>query len=271
MNIIATQYTLKTKAYEIYVAGCSGPHCEDCYSPETWSFTVGEEYNEEYKDKIRRKIKEFKDIIQNVMIFGGEPLDQDMEQLTDLIKLVKNKYNLPVWIFTHYSIDEAIHRLGETFELVDYIKTGPYIPELKVENNEQFGINLATSNQKIYKLVHMAYRTELITETDNEKHKNLIKQKLAENKKNFGEAYCPCSIQKNKSTICSCKEFREMDNEDGENVCHCRLYNKKIIWRKGEPRLWTVVCNVDTESQQNTMMTNGGSDMDAQNNQMEKQ
>jgi glutaminase len=35
--------------------------------------------------------------------------------------------------------------------MCDYIKTGRYIPELKVNENVHYGINLATSNQKIYK------------------------------------------------------------------------------------------------------------------------
>ena len=36
-------------------------------------------------------------------------------------------------------------------ELCDYIKTGEYDESLKCENNIQYGIKLATSNQKINK------------------------------------------------------------------------------------------------------------------------
>ena len=36
-------------------------------------------------------------------------------------------------------------------ELCDYIKTGSYIEELKCDDNIQYGIKLATSNQKINK------------------------------------------------------------------------------------------------------------------------
>ena len=37
-------------------------------------------------------------------------------------------------------------------QLVDYVKTGAYIPELTTDNNKRCGIKLATSNQTIYKI-----------------------------------------------------------------------------------------------------------------------
>ena len=43
-------------------------------------------------------------------------------------------------------------RLAFTKKMVDYIKIGAYIPELTTDDNIQFGIKLATSNQKIYRM-----------------------------------------------------------------------------------------------------------------------
>ena len=34
---------------------------------------------------------------------------------------------------------------------LDYIKCGKYIPELTTDDNIQYGVHLATSNQRIYK------------------------------------------------------------------------------------------------------------------------
>lgn len=153
MRILATQYTLNNKAFEIYTSGCIGnPHCKGCYSPETWSFDQGEYFTEEYfKQKIESKLKDFDTIIKNIMIFGGEPLDNSKEDLYFLLEKL-SKFNKPIWIFTHYDIDYAKERLGESIKFVDYLKCGSYIPELTVENNIQYGIKLATSNQKIYML-----------------------------------------------------------------------------------------------------------------------
>ena len=71
---------------------------------------------------------------------------KNSEQLNKLTKALfniakdndKNKY-------TFDKIDK------EYLQYVDYIKCGQYLKELKVNDNYQYGIKLATSNQKIYK------------------------------------------------------------------------------------------------------------------------
>lgn len=58
-----------------------------------------------------------------------------------------------------------------------------------------------------------------------------IKDKLARNKKLYGERYCPCvpcgfySAENHEDFICPCKEFRE-EVQVGE-TCHCGLYVKE--------------------------------------------
>ena len=59
MNIVTTQYTLKTKSLEIYVAGCRGDshgtHCEGCHNPELWDFNIGENIQMDMKIKLDKK------------------------------------------------------------------------------------------------------------------------------------------------------------------------------------------------------------------------
>jgi anaerobic ribonucleoside-triphosphate reductase activating protein len=151
MNILATQYTLSLKSLDIYVSGCSGnPHCEGCHNPESWNFNLGQEYNNEYfKKYIYDKCIEFNDIIKNIMIFGGEPLDNNHEDLRVMLHDIKmNLQDIPIWLFTRYDIDAVPNFVKE---YCDYIKCGRYLPEQKTEDNIQYNIKLATSNQKIYK------------------------------------------------------------------------------------------------------------------------
>ena len=151
MKILATQYTLTTKAFEIYTAGCAGnPHCKGCHNPESWSFDIGENYTSQYFETIKTKINRFSNLIENIMIFGGEPFDNPSE---DIINLLKNlqEFDLPIWVFTRYSLEEVKEKIGEEIQLIDFLKSGRYIPELACENNIQYGITLATSNQKILK------------------------------------------------------------------------------------------------------------------------
>ena len=150
MNIIGTQYTLQYKSLDIYIAGCNGDkgvHCTSCHNPESWNFNQGELYNKEYFNKIKIKVKDFNNLIDNIMIFGGEPNDQNIDDLTFFLSDLKS-LSKKIWLFTRYNIkDVPKFELG----LCDYIKCGAYIPNLKTDDNVQYGIKLATSNQKIYK------------------------------------------------------------------------------------------------------------------------
>lgn len=144
LRILATQYSLQTKSIELYVSGCAHHPCKGCHNPETWDFEQGNLYSPELFSELKRKAKSFKRIIKNVMIFGGEPLDSELESmLKDLSKL-----GLPIWLFTHYDLNEAPSHVKQYCE---YIKCGEYKEELATDDNEQYGIKLATSNQNIYK------------------------------------------------------------------------------------------------------------------------
>lgn len=149
MNILSTQYTLSTKSFEIYVAGCGGqPHCINCHNPETWDFNQGTEWNNEYYLSIvKPKVIEFSSIIDRVMIFGGEPLDQKHSELLTMLYDLK-ELNKDIWLFTRYLFEDIPE---EIINCCDYIKCGRYIQELETEDNIQYGIKLSTINQYIYK------------------------------------------------------------------------------------------------------------------------
>lgn len=149
MNILYTDFTLQSSALDIYVAGCNGsPHCESCHNPESWDFNLGKPYNQEYFKYIKSTLKYFNSLIDRMRIFGGEPLDQNHIELITMLSELKS-LNKEIWIFTRYEIDEIPNEIKT---LCDYIKTGRYIPSLKCDDNVQYEITLATSNQKIYKM-----------------------------------------------------------------------------------------------------------------------
>jgi len=151
MNILATQYTLATKSFEIYVAGCNGsPHCKGCHNAESWDFNNGEPYNEELLNKMLLKIEEFDSLIDNIWILGGEPLDNNIREVCKMVVDFAFR-NKKIWLFTRYSLEEVKNKLKENITLFDYIKCGEYNCNLITNDNIQYGIKLATSNQKIYK------------------------------------------------------------------------------------------------------------------------
>ncbi len=152
MNILGIQYNINQNALEIYVSGCIGnPHCAGCFSPETWNFNQGKPYLEILHNDITTQINLFNDMINKIMIFGGEPLDQDIKELRLFLQEIK-KFKKEIWLFTHYDFNIAKQILGDVITLCDYIKCGAYKEDLKTDDNIQYGVKLATSNQKIYKL-----------------------------------------------------------------------------------------------------------------------
>lgn len=146
MNIISTQYTASRRTLEVYVAGCKGPHCKGCHNAESWDFTVGKPCDEFFFSNMDKKIWLFNNIIRDIAVLGGEPLDQDINKLEGLLCYLAS-YDKDIWLFTRYDIEEVPVQI---LPYLDYIKTGRYIPELATDDNIQYGIKLATSNQKIY-------------------------------------------------------------------------------------------------------------------------
>lgn len=151
MNILATQYTLANKSFEIYVAGCNAsPHCKGCHAEESWDFNAGEKYTKLYFYKMRNKIIEFNNLIDKIWILGGDPLDNNMEKVCKMVKEL-SILNKETWLFTRHSLETTKIKLKDSIELFDYIKCGAYEQNLTTDNNIQYGVKLATSNQKIYK------------------------------------------------------------------------------------------------------------------------
>ncbi len=151
MNILATQYTLKNKSFEIYISGCrgnNGVHCKECHNPLSWDFDNGDPLDDDYIHHIKDKIREFDALVENIWILGGEPLDNDIPTLKWLIAELK-PLNKAIWLFTRYPFETVRDMLD--VNALDYIKCGEYIQELKTDNNIQYGVQLATSNQCIYK------------------------------------------------------------------------------------------------------------------------
>ena len=146
MNIILSEYSIHTNSIDIYVSGCNGPHCIDCHNPETWNFNQGIEFKKYYEKFLINKINQISTIFDKFMIFGGEPLDQDISQLLELLELLKI-HRKEIWLFTRYELSQVPL---DVLCMLDYIKTGRYIKNS--QTHIEYGIELASINQHIHKL-----------------------------------------------------------------------------------------------------------------------
>jgi anaerobic ribonucleoside-triphosphate reductase activating protein len=144
MNIGSTQYSLKYKSFEIYISGCYGS-CRGCCNPELKEFSYGHILDENSLTKIINKIKEFDILIDSIWILGGDPIDQNKNELLILLHRLQQTNKL-IWLWTRYDLDYISKEIRQN---CDYIKCGEYKANLK--NSIQYEITLASNNQKIYK------------------------------------------------------------------------------------------------------------------------
>lgn len=145
-NIILPSYnSTDGLSVDIFLAGCNrNPHCRNCHNSSLWDFNNGQ------KIDIRillswLKIREWQ--YDNIAILGGEPLNQNIKELNQLISCLLS-LDKPIWLYTSYELEDIPEIIKEN---CDYIKTGRFIEELKTENNILYGIKLATMNQRINK------------------------------------------------------------------------------------------------------------------------
>ena len=107
MNILATQYTLKNKSFEIYIAGCKGDngvHCKGCHNPLSWDFDNGDPLDDDYMQHIKDKIREFDTLVENIWILGGEPLDNDIPTLKWLITELQTPNKAIRYVYVYFGL-----------------------------------------------------------------------------------------------------------------------------------------------------------------------
>ena len=147
MNIVNSQYSMVGSYLEIFVSGCNHNHkCKGtCFNPELWDFTKGDEWKT-WKTKLYEKINDFRDIIDYIVITGGEPGDQDNEEMFALLVYLA-RFGIPLVYFTSYTFKKVSVDVKET---VSYIKCEPYIEKKKCEKDVGL-FKLTSSNQILYR------------------------------------------------------------------------------------------------------------------------
>ena len=128
----------------IYFAGCKH-HCPGCHNPESWDFSGG----------IERSVDDIFSEIEkngfNVTLSGGDPLYQDIDELTALAKKIKDA-GLDLWVYTGFTIEEVFElKIYDKFlQYVDVVVDGPF----EIKNRDTSLMFRGSSNQRNLKLLH---------------------------------------------------------------------------------------------------------------------
>ncbi len=117
------------KRFVLWVQGCS-IRCENCFVPHTWNIDEGKDVS---VHELYTIISSYKNEIEGITVFGGEPFDQ-VEGLYNLVKKVKENTKLSVMIFSGYTYEHLKRRQDKynqlLLDLCDIFVDGPYIEKL---------------------------------------------------------------------------------------------------------------------------------------------
>lgn len=148
LNINYIDYSIATRSLDIFFAGCNN-RCKDCCNPELMDFNNGTLFTN-WLPKISFYLDTYKKLIYNIFLVGGSPNHQDPAKMEAFLMGLRRHCgdSVDIYAFCGEGIDEVQDVLKKH---CDYIKVGAYVPELTCDNNYQYGIKLATSNQMILK------------------------------------------------------------------------------------------------------------------------
>lgn len=140
IRIAGTEFSIKNKAFEIYVQGCYRG-CSGCHNPETQPFDVGEtlDIHDFIKEQAERTDL-FPDLVQNIYVSGGDLLCQNGSIAEEFSREVDNYWSDKFkWLFTGCDPDKIPEWVWNYYDIV---KAGEYMEGLRQE-----GCFPASSNQ----------------------------------------------------------------------------------------------------------------------------
>ena len=131
-----------TASVTIWFSGCDFK-CKNCYNRKLWNKKYGHGHSAKAVAKIVRA--ECNKLgLKSVVLLGGEPLQQDEQELLSLCQLL-TEAGLKIWLYTGYDFDQI-----KDLQIINYIytiKCGRYIDKLKQDGFP------ASSNQRVYRSI----------------------------------------------------------------------------------------------------------------------
>lgn len=98
----------------LFVSGCSH-HCENCFQPETWSFSYGQEFTTDIADEVLATLDDF--FVDGLTFLGGEPMEPENQH--GLLQLAKRAKALhpekSIWCYTGDVYEDLLMRFASSY------------------------------------------------------------------------------------------------------------------------------------------------------------
>jgi anaerobic ribonucleoside-triphosphate reductase activating protein len=115
----------------IFFSGCTHK-CKGCFNQEYWDFNYGSVWTEKQHGYVITLLN--RGYINGLSLLGGEPFDQDLKKILDLLIEVKARYpKKTIWIWSGYLYDELINRPDalDILKCTDVLVDGEFIEAQK--------------------------------------------------------------------------------------------------------------------------------------------
>lgn len=114
----------------LFVCGCTH-NCYNCFNKDYQDFNYGYEFTQKQINEIISYLE--LDEISGLTILGGEPLQQDYNDMFEFLTQIKNKTTKNIWIYSGYTYEEIKEdaKKLEILSLCDVLVDGRYVENLK--------------------------------------------------------------------------------------------------------------------------------------------
>ena len=140
-------------------SGCS-VKCPDCFNKETWKFSYGKPYTQEFEDQILQDLSH--PYVQGLSLLGGNPTEQrNIQTITNLCKRVRKE--LPekdIWCWTGHDFEYLKNNLlyVDFLANIDVLIDGKFVKELYNPNLKWKG----SANQRVIDVKKSLAQNEIV-------------------------------------------------------------------------------------------------------------
>lgn len=101
----------------LFVSGCTH-NCKDCFNIQQQNFKYGNEWTTQVEDEFIKHC--LSPNVVGVSILGGEPFQQDINIMFNLLQRICNEVQKPIWLWSGYTYEEIIND-SEKSRLLSFI------------------------------------------------------------------------------------------------------------------------------------------------------
>lgn len=141
----------------VFFTGCV-LNCKGCFNKEIQDFNVGKEWTKEVEDTFISQCKNSH--VKYVALLGGDPLQQSIAPMMNLLKRLKEEVDKPIWVWTGLAWEELIRQYHRTLFLpyIDILIDGKFIMEKKDLSLKHRG----SSNQRIINVQESLKQNDIV-------------------------------------------------------------------------------------------------------------